>query len=77
MWTPQMGLDCNLGKRTLDQSLQQVVHEAFDPVAHAVAHDIPVYLYGPAGSGKNVLVEQVAAVLDLDSRFMGCVTDDL
>ena len=56
--------------------LSQVVHSSFEAVAHAVAHDVPVYIYGPAGSGKNVLVEQVALAFALDFHFMGCVTDE-
>ena len=77
VWTPELGFEYELDKaNTFSQDLQHVVHPAFDPVAHAVAHDLPVYLYGPAGSGKNVLVEQVALALDLDFHFMGCVTDE-
>ena len=76
MWTPSLGLEYGLDRRELSSELSNVVHAAFDPVAHAVAHNLPVYLYGPAGSGKNVLVEQVAATLDLDFHFMGCVTDE-
>lgn len=77
MWDVSLGYDYGLDQaRALPADLQQVVHAAFDPVAHAVAQDLPVYLYGPAGSGKNVLVEQVAQVLALDFYFMGCVTDE-
>lgn len=77
MWNESMGYEFGLDEASLlPDDLQQVVHAAFDPVAHAVAHDLPVYLYGPAGSGKNVLVEQVAQVLALDFHFMGCVTDE-
>jgi len=77
MWDVSLGYDYGLDQaQVLPADLQQVVHAAFDPVAHAVAQDLPVYLYGPAGSGKNVLVEQVAQVLALDFYFMGCVTDE-
>ena len=77
MWDVSLGYDYGLDEGCqLPEELRQVVHSAFDPVAHAVAHGLPVYLYGPAGSGKNVLVEQVAAALSLDFHFMGCVTDE-
>ena len=77
MWDVSLGYEYGLDeKQALPEELTQVVHSSFEPVAHAVAHDVPVYLYGPAGSGKNVLVEQVARMLDLDFHFMGCVTDE-
>ncbi|MGI6034063.1 MAG: AAA family ATPase [Coriobacteriales bacterium] len=77
MWDPSQGLEYDETVQTgLSPDLEQVVHASFEPVAHAVLHDLPVYIYGPAGSGKNVLVEQVALALDLDFHFMGCVTDE-
>lgn len=77
MWDPSLGYDWGLeGADEMPAELTQVVHAAFEPVAHAVAHDVPVYLYGPAGSGKNVLVEQVARTFALDFHFMGCITDE-
>lgn len=77
MWDVSLGYEYGLdGEQALPEELTQVVHSSIEPVAHAVAHDVPVYLYGPAGSGKNVLVEQVARMLDLDFHFMGCVTDE-
>ncbi|HIW87251.1 MAG TPA: AAA family ATPase, partial [Candidatus Onthomorpha intestinigallinarum] len=33
----------------------------------------PVYLYGPAGTGKNVLAKQVAEGLCLDFYYCGCL----
>lgn len=77
MWDVSLGYEYGFDeKQALPEELTQVVHSSFESVAHAVAHDVPVYLYGPAGSGKNVLVEQVARMLDLDFHFMGCVTDE-
>lgn len=77
MWDVSLGYEYGIDeKQTLPEELTHVVHSSFEPVAHAVAHDVPVYLYGPAGSGKNALVEQVARMLDLDFHFMGCVTDE-
>ena len=77
MWDVSLGYEYGVDeKQTLPEELTHVVHSSFEPVAHAVAHDVPVYLYGPAGSGKNALVEQVARMLDLDFHFMGCVTDE-
>lgn len=58
------------------QKFEGVTHERFDEVLHCIANDLPVYLYGPAGSGKNVLTEQCAKALDLDYYFMNSVTDE-
>lgn len=58
------------------QRFEGVTHERFDEVLHCIANDLPVYLYGPAGSGKNVLAEQCAKALDLDYYFMNSVTDE-
>ena len=58
------------------QKFQGLTHEAFDEVLFFIANDIPVYLYGPAGSGKNVLTEQAAEALGLDFYFMNSVTDE-
>lgn len=40
-------------------------HEKFDEVANIVNLDIPVYLTGKAGTGKNVICQQVAEALGL------------
>jgi hypothetical protein len=53
-----------------------VTHERFDVVLNLVANDVPVYMYGPAGSGKGVLVKQVAKSLGLDFYAMNSVTDE-
>ena len=53
-----------------------VVHEAFDAVAHFVSNNIPVYLYGPTGSGKNHLCAQVADALGLEFHYANSVTDE-
>lgn len=53
-----------------------VQHEKFETVIKFVANDIPVYLTGPAGSGKNVLCKQVAEALGLDFYFTNAVTQE-
>lgn len=49
-------------------------HEKFDEVANIVNLDIPVYLTGKAGTGKNVICQQVAEALGLDFYFTNAVT---
>lgn len=58
------------------RELKGVLHEKFDEVLAAVSLGIPVYLVGPAGSGKNVLCKQVADALGLKFYFTNAVTQE-
>lgn len=51
-------------------------NEKFDLVLNAVENNIPVYLIGPAGSGKNVICKQVAEALGLDFYFSNAITQE-
>lgn len=53
-----------------------VQHTKFETVLKFVANDEPVYLSGPAGSGKNVICKQVAEALGLDFYFTNAVTQE-
>lgn len=53
-----------------------VTHEKFGQIMQFVANDEPVFLTGPAGSGKNVLCQQVAKALGLDFYFSNAVTQE-
>ena len=53
-----------------------VQHTKFETVLKFVANDEPVYLSGPAGSGKNVICKQVADALGLDFYFTNAVTQE-
>lgn len=52
------------------------VHERFTDVLQFVAHKVPVFLSGPAGSGKNVICKQVAESLGLEFYFSNAVTQE-
>lgn len=56
--------------------LEGVQHEKFDTVLKFVANNEPVFLTGPAGSGKNVLCKQVAEALGLNFYFTNAVTQE-
>lgn len=58
------------------KELPGVQHEKFETVLKFVANDEPVYLAGPAGSGKNVICKQVAEALGLDFYFTNAVTQE-
>lgn len=52
------------------------VHEEFETVLKLVEADVPVFLTGPAGSGKNHLCKMVADSLGLDFYFTNAVTSE-
>lgn len=52
------------------------VHERFDTVLNLVNADIPVFLTGAAGTGKNVLCKQIAEAMDLEFFFTNAVTQE-
>ena len=56
--------------------LQGVQHEKFEEVLAVVSAGEPVYLYGPAGTGKSHIAESVAKALKLDFYMTNCVTQE-
>lgn len=61
---------------TVTRKVDGVVHEKFEQVLNLVNLDIPVFLSGPAGTGKNVICKQVAESLGLDFYFTNAVTQE-
>lgn len=57
-------------------SFTGITHEKFNDVLGLVNADIPVYMAGPAGAGKNVIAKQVADGLGLDFYFTNAVTQE-
>lgn len=51
------------------------VHEAYDDIKAMVKADIPVYLYGPAGCGKNYTIKKIAKELGLEFYFVNSIQD--
>lgn len=56
--------------------LQGIIHSKFDVILAYVQANEPVFLTGPAGSGKNVLCQQVAKALGLNFYFSNAVTQE-
>lgn len=56
--------------------MKGIQHDRFETVLKFVANDEPVFLTGPAGSGKNVLCKQVAEALGLKFYFTNAVTQE-
>lgn len=51
-------------------------HKEFETILKLVTADIPVFLTGPAGSGKNVICKQIADALGLQFYFSNSVTQE-
>lgn len=51
-------------------------HEAFPTVVKLVGMDLPVYLSGESGTGKNVICKQVAEALDIPFYFTNAVQQE-
>lgn len=58
------------------QEISGTLHHMFDTIVRFVAKDVPIYLVGPAGSGKNYLAKQVAEALGLPYYYTNCVTQE-
>lgn len=63
----------NLEEREIDG---EVVHANFEKVIKSVMKKIPVYLYGPAGTGKSELAGQIAQALNLKFYPASTITQE-
>lgn len=63
-------------KVTVVKNDGQIKHGEFDTIKTCVENSIPVYLYGPAGSGKNHVLQQIAEELNLDFYFTNSVQQE-
>lgn len=55
---------------------KEVKHSKFDMINACIENDIPVYLAGPAGSGKNYTLEQISWELGLEFYFTNSVQQE-
>lgn len=56
--------------------VEGITHEKFDTILQWVSMNEPVYIYGPAGTGKNVICKQVADALGLGFYFTNAVQQE-
>jgi len=54
----------------------EIRHEKFETIKACVENNIPVFLVGPAGSGKNHTLEQIAWDLGLEFYFTNSVQQE-
>lgn len=52
----------------------EIRHKMFDSIRSIIQMGEALYLYGPAGTGKNVICQQLAKELKLDFYFSNAVT---
>ena len=56
--------------------INEITHKNFEDILKIVEVNIPIMLVGPAGSGKNHTLEQVAKGMNLDFYFTNAVTQE-
>ena len=55
---------------------KKVVHPEYFTIMECVKNDVPVYLVGPAGSGKNFTLQDIAAELMLNFYFTNSIQQE-
>ena len=58
------------------QNTEIVKHEKYDQIKTCIECDIPVYLVGEAGTGKNFTLEQIAGEMGLQFYFTNSVQQE-
>lgn len=58
------------------KKVEGCVHKEFETILKLIGADIPVFLTGPAGCGKNVICKQAAEALGLEFYFTNAVTQE-
>lgn len=54
----------------------EVYHEKYQMIKACIENNVPVFLVGPAGSGKNHTLEQIAWDLELDFYFTNSIQQE-
>lgn len=63
-------------KLSVKDDNQPIKHKVFDKVVCMLKHGRTPYLFGPAGTGKNVLCKQIADEMGLTFYFANAVTQE-
>lgn len=56
------------------KTIKGTLPKYFTKILSIVASNVPIYLYGPAGSGKNYIVKKIAEALGLEFYFTNAIT---
>lgn len=74
--TPYKNLIINLSGVKQKKLSGSLFHERFEDVVKVLSLRLHPLLVGPAGSGKNVILEQAAKALDLKFHYVNDVTEE-
>lgn len=58
------------------KKIKEITHERFADIVTMITADVPVFLRGEAGCGKNHMVKQIAEALELDFYFSNAITNE-
>lgn len=75
VYIPSKVIDIKIND-TIVHSTTEIVHPKFQDIIRYVSTDIPVFLVGNAGTGKNHLCKQIAKTLGLEFYFTNAVTNE-
>lgn len=67
---PVQEINIQLGEDDIKRKVRGIYHESFKEVLQLIHLRTPVFLVGPAGCGKNVMLKQAAKVLDLQFYYI-------
>lgn len=67
---PVQEINIQLGENDTKRKVRGIYHESFKEVLQLIHLRTPVFLVGPAGCGKNVMLKQAAKVLDLQFYYI-------
>ena len=68
-------IEIKIGEKST-KIIEKVVHENFGKVLRLIVANEAVYMYGPAGTGKSQLAEDVAEALDLEFWPASTITQE-
>ena len=63
-------------KQVIEEEPEEVNHEKYDMIKTCIENDIPVYLCGEAGTGKNYTLERISWDLGLEFYFTNSVQQE-
>lgn len=63
-------------KKELEMLKKEIYHDKYDMIKTCLSCGIPVYLVGPAGSGKNYTIEQITRELGWNFYFSNSVQQE-
>lgn len=69
-------LDAQEDGTAIDWDSIKIQHTQYQVIKTCIGHKLPVYLSGPAGSGKNHTLEQIAMELGMNFYFANSIQDE-